>query len=333
MKKLVFQAGGIPMHLNHWDFSMNGIIEVLSALVKVWTQNRTLKAYRLYGATHSVSGNNYNISEGWVVLNDEVYYVPAHSVTIADQSPAVNYWYPVVDHDPLGTVNLLDGGTGNIYHIRTAQLLIGDAQDLTSPNTYEFDGDLPLLSSLIAEDVSEEDVLINNLSLALPSNGNFLNLMANFLPLNTYWKFRAESVLSNSGFAQNLAALSHQQTVNSLSQKTNATLSFLNGWSGNINTDFVWRKDFLGNVILSGELRNSAFNNQTKAKICNLPSGFLPIGLQSASTEIQFFDTSTGNSLGVGTLRVNSNGLTAVTPNTPLITGDVTIYFSMIYVA
>ncbi len=95
MKKLVISPGGMPLHLQDFEFMYEGLIEALAG--HNWRTNCVLQGCEL-----TKNGSDFEIAEGWVYVDGEIFYVPAHTVVDNDGSgnksyDATNYDF---SHDP-----------------------------------------------------------------------------------------------------------------------------------------------------------------------------------------------------------------------------------------
>jgi hypothetical protein len=313
MKKFEYALGGVPDRLDHLVYGLNGIYDALGAIVKAMSSKAQANAYRLYGAVITELDYDYNVSEGYIVLNNEVYYVPAHSVSIATGGTLENYWRPEVNYESDGTVNLQDGGTANLYHNRIAKLHLGNPAN----ETEYYSINLRFWYDVIAESIYENLIFVTNLAQVLPKQSTF--------------QFHNEAALLKAPFAEQLATLSFEQTKAQLQEKTTPTITLINSWSGVLGTDYYMHKDFLGTVHLYGTLTRANYDSSSFT-LFNVPDGFKPVNANSVQVTARMnYSGNVGGDIGVNM----TVGQTSATVNLypAWYTEDVTITFSMSYYA
>jgi hypothetical protein len=136
MKALNPRNNGMPLEAEDVEFLQTAIREIVKG--QHYGRNCVLQ-----GCDLSKNGTDFEIAEGWVLVDGEVYYVPSHTVVDNDGSgnksyDATNYnfshkdlgsnsflqnfaYEEQVEYDPLGDENFADGVNRDTYEIRTME--------------------------------------------------------------------------------------------------------------------------------------------------------------------------------------------------------------------
>lgn len=111
------QAGGVPLRNDDWQFEQDAIAEALKGIVSLIGDYGYLS-----GIDISLYYNNFNYTEGFVILNNEICYVPAGSVD--------NKTYKYIEIEETdaisGEVVLENGQNVFIHKIRRAKIISSD---------------------------------------------------------------------------------------------------------------------------------------------------------------------------------------------------------------
>lgn len=130
--------GGFPFVLDDVRFLQDAIWQGLEGLTKAFGN------CRLVGAVVSDNGTSYDVTEGFIILNGEVLYVPADSVPAG--ADIEDYGFLVSEtFDAAGDKVFQDASTQQTYQLRTAKLafVAGNPNGLT--------GGAPLLKDLLKD--------------------------------------------------------------------------------------------------------------------------------------------------------------------------------------
>lgn len=135
------QTGGVPIRNDDWHYEQEGLREAM----RWWHRGTVGESYRLWGVDVTLVGSNLVHTEGAVVLDGEVYYVPAGSTPMVHN---FRYYEVVVQDEPSGDVALENGGVGHIHKNRvavvasyaTAQPLTAERFDMAAVNGRTFAG-------------------------------------------------------------------------------------------------------------------------------------------------------------------------------------------------
>jgi hypothetical protein len=114
--------GGVSFEWDDWRFEQNGVREAFLGLVSAWGIDPA-DSFIISGAQATLNGLNYDISEGFISLNGEIFKVDAHSVVAALGAGAFHFFEEVVTFDPAGLEPTKNAGTVDTYEIRRAQVV------------------------------------------------------------------------------------------------------------------------------------------------------------------------------------------------------------------
>ena len=136
MNKLITtHNGGMPDYLDNFRWHEEAIIEVLAHIVKGMSNGAG--AMRLYGASISMSGANYVVSEGAIFFQGEIFTVPAHTLPMLPTGESGTYFWKLEETyhpDGLLTFELEGLPPQDCYAIRVAKL--SKTSEILDPGSY-----------------------------------------------------------------------------------------------------------------------------------------------------------------------------------------------------
>lgn len=131
MKRLVStDLGGFPFVSDDLRFIESGVMEALSALVSPYIGSSN--GLIISGCDRTIVGGNINISEGFIFLQGEIYYVPAQ--TVLDEGKTYNYFEVLENYDPAGEKQFQNSATHDTYAVRIAQIVQSDTLPVDAIN-------------------------------------------------------------------------------------------------------------------------------------------------------------------------------------------------------
>ncbi len=136
--------GGVPFDWDDWKWEQDGVREAFYGLISSWGIDPS-DSFILSGCTSTLNGLNYDISEGYIALDGEIYKVDAHSVVVSLPVGFAHFWSPLVSYDPAGLEATKNAGTVNTYEIRRASVV-----NATSPVSF-----MPMLADTIHSKMAE----------------------------------------------------------------------------------------------------------------------------------------------------------------------------------
>lgn len=122
MNKLITtDIGGFPFVLDDIRFESDATIDAFKGMLSSWGLAED-ESYILSGAAITDGGANWNVAEGYISIEGEVLFIPAHSVIKAGGGQAT-YWVINKSFDPAGLKTFEAGGSFNTYQTRVAELI------------------------------------------------------------------------------------------------------------------------------------------------------------------------------------------------------------------
>lgn len=136
MNRLLSKTGGMPLHLDDFDFIQDAFKEGLKGAIYPFALRNSGNVI-LEGCNITFDGATANISEGFVCLGYEVYFVPAHSVATTDL--ANTSIKEDITFDPNGLDVFADSVSKDTYEVRRAKATVtlnsGDEIILDDPSS------------------------------------------------------------------------------------------------------------------------------------------------------------------------------------------------------
>lgn len=111
--------GGFPLDLDDIRWLQDGIAEGFKGLLSAFGINPA-DSFIISGCAVVDNAPNYDIAEGYISLNGEVLYVPAHS--LAQTGGHTYYWDLEVTYDSSGLESFRNGTSYDTYEIRRGKL-------------------------------------------------------------------------------------------------------------------------------------------------------------------------------------------------------------------
>lgn len=145
MNKLVFPNGGMPLHLDDLDFMQEATREGIKGLLHRFASEKAGNLI-LSGCIADPNGSNYDITEGFIMIDYEVLYF-AGVTNISTNEP---YFELDVSYDPNGNDAFFDNVSRDTYEIRRAVINTtvpsGSHTKLLDENRLEF-----IMSAVLAQ--------------------------------------------------------------------------------------------------------------------------------------------------------------------------------------
>lgn len=126
MNKIDFnQTGGHPLHLEDFAFLQNASIDAFKAIANILQEPQSSGLTPTYIITGCVKTNpvpgTWAISEGYVVIAGEIYYVPSHSISYVDVNAPL-YWTVEQTNETPSPLEYKDFSIKNVHFSRVAKL-------------------------------------------------------------------------------------------------------------------------------------------------------------------------------------------------------------------
>jgi hypothetical protein len=154
MNKLLWPTGGVQLHSEDFIFAETAVRDAIGGLVSKFQEGNTVLV--ISGCEVSFAGSNASITEGWVVINNEILFMPAQTVSTnvgGSVQLGVNAQVHVFN-DSAGLETLASSASGNTYQVRQARILGG-----VSNTAYDYKNWVRLEDKLADLCVSATDVL------------------------------------------------------------------------------------------------------------------------------------------------------------------------------
>lgn len=160
----------MPLHKEDFEFEQDAVRNALRGVAP--NENCVL-----WGCFLSASGGDFHLTEGMVVIDKEIFYVPAHTVEGNDGGgsgiyTASNYQWPtgtsfgndfsfeiVTDWDPQGSDTFHDGNTKDTYRIRQAKAFYQEVTNVQPGDTTYLSIGGPLAYELDLKAMTEQWVM------------------------------------------------------------------------------------------------------------------------------------------------------------------------------
>ena len=154
--------GGQPIVLDDLRFEQNAVRDAFKGL---------LSGFQISNCNLSCVITRFDwyfsVTAGYVCIDKEIYYVPAHSLSILDTQTAI--WQVVSTWDSEGLKSYYNGVNHDTYEIRRA-MLVADVADSTLPNY-----NLPSLKDIIVNYTQPQLTSLNNSLISLQTSINSIN--------------------------------------------------------------------------------------------------------------------------------------------------------------
>ena len=139
---LVNWTNGTPIHPEHLAFDQQAVRDALRALSLIWIP--ITSGAILTGAVASNPGSGWQVTEGWVLINGEVVYVPGGPCA----NPSGGFW--VISESaapaPIASVQMQDGSFASKARVRTATIVTS-----VPPGAPNCAGDVLSFADIIAD--------------------------------------------------------------------------------------------------------------------------------------------------------------------------------------
>ena len=111
-------TGGFDCKLNDFRFLSKGVEDAFKGILSAFTPTAT--TYILSGCTYTLVSGTMTMSEGYVAIDGEVCYVPAHSISFT--TPANLYWDVEISYDSEGFKQFENFDWHDTYEVRVAKI-------------------------------------------------------------------------------------------------------------------------------------------------------------------------------------------------------------------
>ncbi|MBN9293729.1 MAG: hypothetical protein J0G96_07110 [Flavobacteriia bacterium] len=111
--------GGFNLKMNDFRWIETGLFEAFKGLASPLLNNNT--QIILSGCSLSISGGTLTLTEGFIFLNNEVFFVPSQSEP--DAGTTYKYFDVIESFDPSGLKEFKNGLTHDVYAIRRGKLI------------------------------------------------------------------------------------------------------------------------------------------------------------------------------------------------------------------
>lgn len=111
-------TGGLDLKLNDFRFISRGIDDAFKGILSAFTPTAT--TYILSGCTYTLVSGTMTMSEGYVAIDGEVCYVPAHSISFT--TSANLYWDVEISYDSEGFKQFENFDWHDTYEVRVAKI-------------------------------------------------------------------------------------------------------------------------------------------------------------------------------------------------------------------
>jgi hypothetical protein len=140
MDKLLWPNGGVELHSEDFIFAEEAIRSALAGMLSSVQPSNTVLV--LSGCVVSFNQGNASVTAGWIVLDGEILYMPAQTVSTQVGQTFTNKAYIALNafNDAAGAEVLASGATGQTYQRRQASIVggnSGDWRDSASWVTYD----------------------------------------------------------------------------------------------------------------------------------------------------------------------------------------------------
>lgn len=243
-------VGGFPYVLDDIRFELDAVRKAFYGILTTWGINNE-DSFILRGCVTSI-GANISITEGYVSILGEVYFVPAHSISLTVPSGQEAAFVVVSGFDPAGLKTFDSGGTFNTYELRTAivqyetiaatnfelfgaktideRIAIQSAPALGLWTTIDLNGSADVVQNSLSDGSGSDTVL----SIA-PTSGDFLkyNIIGN--TVNLVWDLRIRTKTNDTAPAGSILIKNLPFSFESFNQfstylaKTTSVLDALSG--------------------------------------------------------------------------------------------------------
>jgi hypothetical protein len=119
-KFITTNLGGLPFRANDLRWIDDSVRDSFKALLAGFGASMII----FQGCTRTEISGTVTITEGYVGLQGEIFYVPLHTFPAA-VLPDLEYWQIITIDDPQGTKLFKDGSTKETYQIRIAKVVPG----------------------------------------------------------------------------------------------------------------------------------------------------------------------------------------------------------------
>jgi len=121
--------GGMPLEQDDFAWIHSCNMEALQGLVNALCPEDLYEGFILQGCSVVDAGSDYEIAEGFIAWNGEIFYVPAHSLT---KATGTYYWGIEITYDASGNETFEDLDANDTYEQRRMKLM----QSSTPPDPY-----------------------------------------------------------------------------------------------------------------------------------------------------------------------------------------------------
>lgn len=123
MNRLIIPNGGMPLEGDDFNWMYSGVLEAFKGGALYPFALQSSGNFIIAGCTISLSGGNASVTEGFVMLNYEICYCPAHTVAVT--SLAASSLKIDETYDATGSEVFADAITRDTYAIRRAKISDG----------------------------------------------------------------------------------------------------------------------------------------------------------------------------------------------------------------
>ncbi|MBA3901730.1 MAG: hypothetical protein H0X62_16260 [Bacteroidetes bacterium] len=120
-KLITTHNGGMPDTLDHFRWYEESVKNVLENICR-GLNNGASTALVLWGVNVTISGNNYDVTEGAIFVQGEIFRVPAHTLARFASGTGTYYWDLDVSYNPEGFLTFESNEMHDVYKIRVMKL-------------------------------------------------------------------------------------------------------------------------------------------------------------------------------------------------------------------